>query len=203
MCDYSSTIINIEDVQIQISFSYYLHRLYSLYCSISLTMYKLPNSYLQNFKPKQIDRVLNNQLIGHIHLPHLLSPLKLLTLNIGIISKFIKMFDPSKVKKDKEEKAEKAKVINTLRDWSLTIIPIEHQEHMDLDIREVICGDPTCAPIDTVFTMVWPNGGKGIFALPLSPSEISQDELVENFPVSMRDNLSLSPLTYRILVNNE
>ena len=29
-----------------------------------------------------------------------------------------------------------------------------------LDINEVVCGDPTCAPVDTVFTLVWQTGGK-------------------------------------------
>ena len=30
-----------------------------------------------------------------------------------------------------------------------------------MDINEVVCGDPTCAPIDTVFTLIWEAGGKG------------------------------------------
>ena len=98
------------------------------------------------------------------------------------------MFDPSKAKKEKAEKLEKAKIINQLRHWSLSIIPIDLQENLDLDIREVICGDPSCAPIDTVFTMIWPSGGKGIFAIPLAPNEISQDDLMEEFPVSRDDD---------------
>ena len=93
------------------------------------------------------------------------------------------MFDPGKTKRDKEEKAQKAKTINTLRDWTLSIIPLEHQEGLNLDIREVICGDPSCAPIDTVFTMIWP-AGKGLFSLPLAPGEVTQDELIDSFPVS-------------------
>lgn len=97
------------------------------------------------------------------------------------------MFDPGKAKKEKAEKAEKAKIINELRSWCLSIIPIEHQEKLDLDIREVVCGDPSCAPIDTVVTMVWPSGGKGIFAIPLAPNEISQDILIDHFPVSNFD----------------
>ena len=30
---------------------------------------------------------------------------------------------------------------------------------MLVDVAEVVCGDPTCAPIDTVFTIVWQSGG--------------------------------------------
>ena len=94
------------------------------------------------------------------------------------------MFDPNKAKKEKAEKAEKAKVINQLKEWSFAIIPMECQENLDLDIREVICGDPSCAPVDTVVTMIWPNGGKGIFGVPMAPKEITRDDLIEYFPVS-------------------
>ena len=94
------------------------------------------------------------------------------------------MFDPNKAKDAKAEKAAKAKIIQQLRDWSLSIIPIDCHEGLNLDIREVVCGDPSCAPVDTIFTLLWPSGGKGIFAIPLEPHEITQDELIENFPVS-------------------
>lgn len=96
------------------------------------------------------------------------------------------MFDPKKTKNNKE-KAEKAQIIKNLKEWSLSIIPIESQVDLDLDVREVICGDPSCAPVDTVFTMIWPNGGKGIFALPMAPNEVNQDDLIENFPVCIHN----------------
>ena len=98
------------------------------------------------------------------------------------------MFDPKKTKNNKE-KAEKAQIIKNLKEWSLSIIPIDSQVDLDLDIREVICGDPSCAPVDTVFTMIWPNGGKGIFALPMAPHEVNQDDLIENFPVCIYSNM--------------
>lgn len=93
------------------------------------------------------------------------------------------MFDPAKAKTAKADKAEKTRVIQQLRDWSLSIIPIDCQENLNLDIREVICGDPSCAPVDTVFTLLWPSGGKGVFALPFEPKEVTQDDLIESFPV--------------------
>jgi hypothetical protein len=55
---------------------------------------------------------------------------------------------------------------------------------MVLDVNEIVCGDPMCAPVDTVFTMVWPSGGKGMFALPLMASEVLEEDLRYNFPVS-------------------
>lgn len=96
------------------------------------------------------------------------------------------MFNPTKAVSNKAEKALKKKSIDELKAWSLALIPIELQEGILVDINEVICGDPTCAPIDTVFTIVWTNGsGKGLFAIPLPVAEIKQDDLVECFPVRL------------------
>ena len=95
------------------------------------------------------------------------------------------MFDPKKSKASKAQEKEKNDIIKELKNWSLSIIPLDCQVDLDLDIREVICGDPTCAPIDTVFTLIWPNGGQGLFAIPSAPNEISQDDLIEFFPVSV------------------
>ena len=54
-----------------------------------------------------------------------------------------------------------------------------------IDVKEVICGDPNCAPIDTVITLVWKDGGRGIFALPMDPKDLQKEDLVEMFPVRM------------------
>ena len=93
------------------------------------------------------------------------------------------MFDPAKLKENKDQEKEKAKIINDLKSWCLSIIPLDCQVDLNLDVREVVCGDPTCAPIDTVFTLIWPNGGKGLFSLQLAPNEITQDDLIDYFPV--------------------
>jgi hypothetical protein len=52
-----------------------------------------------------------------------------------------------------------------------------------VDVAEVACGDPSCAPIDTVFTLVWQSGGKGVFALPMLASEVTKEDLIDSFPV--------------------
>lgn len=95
------------------------------------------------------------------------------------------MFNPGKAAKDKAEKSAKKKAIDNLRNWSLSIIPIHLQENLIIDINEVVCGDPSCAPVDTVFTLVWSNehNGKGLFAVPSTAAEITQDDLIEFFPV--------------------
>lgn len=58
-----------------------------------------------------------------------------------------------------------------------------------VDVAEVVCGDPTCAPIDTVFTLVWQSGGKGVFALPMSAVEITKEDLIDSFPVCFEQYL--------------
>lgn len=90
------------------------------------------------------------------------------------------LFDP---KASKSEKAAKNKILKDLREWGMALIPEgELREGLIMDINEVVCGDPTCAPIDTVFTLIWEAGGKGVFAIPLAPNEIEQEELVDFFP---------------------
>jgi hypothetical protein len=65
-----------------------------------------------------------------------------------------------------------------------------------VDVAEVVCGDPTCAPIDTVFTFVWQSGGKGVFAVPMTAAEVTKDELLDNFPVSSFCTQLVSTITW-------
>jgi len=92
------------------------------------------------------------------------------------------MFNPGKASKDKAEKAAKKKALNEIRSWSMALIPPELQQGLVLDISEVICGDPTCAPVDTAFTFVWEPQGKGMFAIPQAPEELTHEDLKEFFP---------------------
>jgi hypothetical protein len=90
------------------------------------------------------------------------------------------LFDPNA---SKAEKAAKNKVLKDLKVWGTALIAEgELREGLILDINEVVCGDPTCAPIDTVFTLIWEAGGKGVFAIPLAPNEIEKHELPDFFP---------------------
>jgi len=92
------------------------------------------------------------------------------------------MFDPNKAKKDKAEKATRKKQLSVVKQWCLTVIPQELHPGLLLDTKEIICGDPTCAPIDTVVTMVWKDGGRGMFAMPLDPMDVTQDDVVDLMP---------------------
>jgi len=92
------------------------------------------------------------------------------------------MFNPSKAVKDKAEKAAKQKIISDLRSWAMHLVPEDLREGLLIDVSEVVCGDPSCAPVDTVFTFVWEPAGKGLFSIPAEPHEIDQDFLEEEFP---------------------
>eukprot|EP01033_Poteriospumella_lacustris_P011878 gene11878-8472_t len=92
------------------------------------------------------------------------------------------MFNPTKAKSDKAEKAAKQKAINDLRTWSMELVPEDLREGLIIDVSEVICGDPSCAPIDTVFTLVWEPSGKGLFSIAAPPSDVTREELPDEFP---------------------
>lgn len=98
------------------------------------------------------------------------------------------LFDPNAAKAGKQKKDEKKQIIANLRTWSYNFITSEDlKADLNIDVREVICGDPNCAPIDTVFTFIWMSEGegkkgKGMFAIPLAPDEIAEEELRDFFP---------------------
>jgi hypothetical protein len=71
------------------------------------------------------------------------------------------MFIPKSKEDKKTEKAAQKKVLSELRDWCLSSIAHELHDGLTVDVSEVACGDPTCAPVDTVFTLIW----KGILIL--------------------------------------
>jgi len=72
-----------------------------------------------------------------------------------------------------------------------------------IDVNEVICGDPSCAPVDTVFTLIWEGGGRGVFAIPLAPNEISQEDLIDFFPVSLENFLFVHQTVIQTLSNKD
>jgi len=93
------------------------------------------------------------------------------------------MFDPAKVKGEKAAKAAIKRALADLTLWSNLLVPASLQEGLIVDVKEVQCGDPSCAPIDTVFTFVWQSGGRGMFTVPFSSQEIAtQDDLLQLFP---------------------
>jgi hypothetical protein len=93
------------------------------------------------------------------------------------------MFDPSNIERIKSEKQEKKRQSKAVKEMVLSLIPDEVKGTVNINVREIQCGDPNCSPIDTVITMVWESGGRGMFGLPMEISEVELDILKEFFPV--------------------
>jgi len=98
------------------------------------------------------------------------------------------MFNPSAAKGQAAVKAAKKKLENALKEQSLALVPPALREGIMIDVKEVQCGDPSCSPIDTVFTFIWPpvegqgKPGRGMFGLPYSLEEIGSEDLQDMFP---------------------
>lgn len=73
------------------------------------------------------------------------------------------MFDPSKASQAKLDALAKKRAQASVKEKCIQLVPMELQEGLLIDVKEVQCGDPNCSPIDTVITMVWAEGGENIF----------------------------------------
>lgn len=65
------------------------------------------------------------------------------------------MFVPKSKEDKKAEKAAQKKALNDVRGWCLSCMAPELQEGLTVDVNEVACGDPSCAPVDTIVTLIW------------------------------------------------
>ena len=65
------------------------------------------------------------------------------------------MFVPKSKEDKKAEKAAQKKALGDVRGWCLSCIAPELQEGLQVDVSEVACGDPSCAPVDTIITLIW------------------------------------------------
>eukprot|EP01031_Cornospumella_fuschlensis_P033807 gene33807-40907_t len=92
------------------------------------------------------------------------------------------MFDPAKTSKNKAEKAAKKKALEELKTWAMECVPEDLRQDLIIDVSEVVCGDPSCAPIDTFVQFVWATSGKGMFAIPEAAANIPKEDFVQNFP---------------------
>ena len=85
------------------------------------------------------------------------------------------MFDPEAVKYNPR------KTLNQLAKWSAELVPSNIRSGLIVSVKEVQCGDPNCSPVDTIFTLVFPDG-KGMFGLPMAASDIDEITLKQDFP---------------------
>ena len=92
------------------------------------------------------------------------------------------MFDPNAQASEKALKIMRKRARTDIKNWSMLLVPEPLREGLIMDVKDVICGDPNCAPVDTVFTLVWGEGGRGVFSLPFAPEELSQEDMPDLFP---------------------
>lgn len=52
------------------------------------------------------------------------------------------MFNPSAKEQAKAEAAEKRRAAAVVKGWASALIPVELQAGLQLDVKEVVCGDP-------------------------------------------------------------
>ena len=90
------------------------------------------------------------------------------------------MFDPSRFAKKSSGPTPAAKIVA----WCKELLPDEiaaalraKGDHVMINTREVQCGDPNCAPIDTVIALLFANGRRAMTGLPMEMKDVTRDEV--------------------------
>ena len=90
------------------------------------------------------------------------------------------MFNPAV-----DQKAEKAKIRKEcarIRDLALELIPEAQRAGLHLNVQEIMCGDPECAPIDTVIQLTWEAPGLSKpLGIPKISAEVTKEDVTELF----------------------
>ena len=90
------------------------------------------------------------------------------------------MFNPAV-----DQKAEKAKIRKEcarIRDLALELIPEAQRVGLHLNVQEIMCGDPECAPIDTVIQLTWEAPGLSKpLGIPKISAEVTKEDVTELF----------------------
>jgi hypothetical protein len=54
-----------------------------------------------------------------------------------------------------QERVEKQRILNRVEGWAEELVPDTIREGCTVSVQEVVCGDPQCAPIDTLVTLLF------------------------------------------------
>lgn len=86
------------------------------------------------------------------------------------------MFDPNAMQDKAAERRECERV--KLLAWNL--IPEAQKVGLYLNVAQVVCGDPTCAPIDTVLTLTWQAPGLSKpLGIPKTADQVTAEDVEE------------------------
>lgn len=92
--------------------------------------------------------------------------------------------------KSQDEKSEEAAATTARKEayvriekWATDAVPEGIRSDLQIEVQEVQCGDPNCAPIDTAIMITFPtSGGKGMMGLPMEAREVTKEVLLESYP---------------------
>ncbi|KAH8095690.1 calcium, potassium:sodium antiporter [Aureococcus anophagefferens] len=91
------------------------------------------------------------------------------------------MFDPANVNKKKEKRV----AIQRVSQWVRQKLPpnfrqlAANPQQLRIDVREIVCGDPACSPIDTVVSFVFDNAIRGEIGFPFEVDHMQPADLEE------------------------
>jgi hypothetical protein len=81
---------------------------------------------------------------------------------------------------EQDREAQLRKRYAALENVILDRINPAHRSAAEVHVQEVQCGDPSCAPIDTVCMIMFESGGRGQFGMPFECHEVN-DEILDEF----------------------
>lgn len=90
------------------------------------------------------------------------------------------LFDPSAV----QQRNSKAQASRQITEWARDGLPSVIKEvlrvdptHVQINVREVQCGDPTCSPLDTIIMFIFKNGRRATTGIPLEMSHVVRGDV--------------------------
>ena len=90
------------------------------------------------------------------------------------------LFDPAKVAEKRRLDSEKREALARIKAWAEELLPEPARGRLKVTVNEVVCGDPACAPIDTVVEF-WGELRTG-FGMPSRAAEVTHADLVSFLP---------------------
>ena len=90
------------------------------------------------------------------------------------------LFDPAKVAEKRRLDSEKREALARIKAWAEEPLPEPARGRLKVTVNEVVCGDPACAPIDTVVEF-WGELRTG-FGMPSRAAEVTHADLVSFLP---------------------
>ena len=71
---------------------------------------------------------------------------------------FKNLFNPDAARQQAQQRAAERRACARVKDMVLEMIPAEFQTGLIVSVSQVLCGEPGCAPIDTVILLTWDHG---------------------------------------------